>query len=74
VRPASGKRSGAYIYHNSNVLNEYRTAQEFEKYQADYEKKYLRFENLPQPSVSGSSSPSPSIRRKHAPRFPANIC
>jgi len=44
--------AGAYIYHNTNVLNEYETLQALEDHQAEYEKKYLKFENLPQPSVS----------------------
>jgi ABC-type transport system involved in multi-copper enzyme maturation permease subunit len=46
---ASG--AGAYIYHNTNVLNEYRTSEEVDQLRADYEKKYLRFEKLPRPSV-----------------------
>jgi hypothetical protein len=46
---ASG--AGAYIYHNTNVLNEYRTSEELDQLRADYEKKYLKFEKLPQPSV-----------------------
>jgi aminopeptidase N len=44
--------AGAYIYHNTNVLNEYRTAEDLEKRQAAYEKKYLRFEKMPKPSVT----------------------
>jgi hypothetical protein len=43
--------AGAYIFHNTNVLNEYETTQDIEQLQADYEKKYLKFEKLPQPSV-----------------------
>jgi aminopeptidase N len=46
---ASG--AGAYIYRNTNVLNEYRTTDELDQLRADYEKKYLKFEKLPQPSV-----------------------
>jgi hypothetical protein len=46
---ASG--AGAYIYRNTNVLNEYRTTDQLDQLRADYEKKYLKFEKLPQPSV-----------------------
>jgi len=42
--------AGAYIYHNTNVLNDYRTSGELEQFQADYEKKYLKYEKLAQPS------------------------
>jgi len=43
--------SGGFIYYNTNVLNEYRTTLGTEKWTADYEKKYLRYETLPQPKV-----------------------
>lgn len=43
--------SGAYIYYNTNILNEYRTTEENEKLLADYEKKYLQYENLEQPAI-----------------------
>ncbi|HEX8401846.1 MAG TPA: M1 family aminopeptidase [Allosphingosinicella sp.] len=46
---ASG--AGAFIYRNTNALNEYRTSDQLDRYRADYEKKYLRYERLPQPSV-----------------------
>jgi aminopeptidase N len=44
--------AGAYIYYNMNVLNEYRTVRDLEQFQAAYEKKYLQYEKLPQPSVT----------------------
>ena len=44
--------SGSFIYYNMNVLNEYRTSDDGEKLLADYEKKYLRYEKLKQPSVT----------------------
>jgi len=44
--------TGAYGYYNIKVLNRYETSDEFEKYQADYEKKYLKYENLPMPVVT----------------------
>ncbi|MBU2306800.1 MAG: aminopeptidase, partial [Alphaproteobacteria bacterium] len=43
---------GAFIYDNTNVMNPYRTAIEGEKWLADYEKAFLRYETLPQPSVT----------------------
>jgi hypothetical protein len=43
--------TGAYAYYNFKVLNRYETSDEAEKFQADYEKKYLKFEKLPRPVV-----------------------
>ncbi len=43
--------SGFYIYDNIKRKNIYWTDDDFEKYQADLEKKYLKFEKLPQPNV-----------------------
>jgi ABC-2 type transport system permease protein len=37
--------------HNFKVLNRYETSDEAEKFQADYERKYLKYENLPRPVV-----------------------
>lgn len=44
--------TGAYAYHNIKVLNRYETSDDAEKFSADYEKKYLKFEKLPQPSIT----------------------
>jgi hypothetical protein len=44
--------TGAYAWHNFAQLNRYETSDDVEKYQADYEKKYLKFENLPMPAVT----------------------
>lgn len=44
--------TGIWIFYNTNILNEYRTRDENEEYLANYEKKYLRYENLPQPTIS----------------------
>jgi aminopeptidase N len=44
--------SGAWIFYNTNILNEYRTRDDAERFAAEYEKRYLRFENLPQPTIS----------------------
>jgi hypothetical protein len=44
--------SGAYAYYNMKVLNHYQTSDEAEKFAADYERKYLKFEKLPQPGLT----------------------
>ncbi|MDQ3144006.1 MAG: aminopeptidase, partial [Pseudomonadota bacterium] len=44
--------TGAYAYYNIKQLNEYRTSDEVETYTADREKKYLKNETLPQPSIT----------------------
>jgi ABC-type transport system involved in multi-copper enzyme maturation permease subunit len=43
---------GANIYHNTHVLNEYRTARGNEKWLADYERALLPYETVPQPRVT----------------------
>jgi ABC-2 type transport system permease protein len=44
--------TGAWGYYNTEVLNTYRTTKDNERYSADYEKRYLRFEKLPQPAIT----------------------
>jgi ABC-2 type transport system permease protein len=44
--------TGAWGYYNTNVLNPYRTRQDNERFQAEYEKRYLAFEKLPQPTIT----------------------
>jgi len=44
--------SGAYIYQNTNIINEYRTDDAVEAKQAAYEKKYLKYQRLAQPSTT----------------------
>ncbi|WP_265570927.1 ABC transporter permease/M1 family aminopeptidase [Sphingomicrobium nitratireducens] len=43
---------GAFTHYNIKVLNEYRTSDETEKLMADFEKKYLKYEDLVQPIVT----------------------
>lgn len=43
---------GGYIYTNTNVWNEYLTSLDEDRWLADYEKAFLKHENLPQPSVT----------------------
>ena len=44
--------TGAYAYWNIKVLNRYQTSTEAEKWAADYERKYLKYEKLPQPAIT----------------------
>ncbi|HYD37687.1 MAG TPA: M1 family aminopeptidase, partial [Allosphingosinicella sp.] len=44
--------TGAYAWYNTNVLNSYETSSERDELAADYEKKYLKYERLPQPTIS----------------------
>ena len=44
--------TGYYAYQNIKVLNTYTTSDEVEKLTADYERKYLRYEDLPRPIVT----------------------
>jgi aminopeptidase N len=43
--------TGVFIFINTNVWNDYRTNIDNEKWQADYEKTLLPFENTPQPKI-----------------------
>ena len=43
--------TGAYAYWNIKVLNRYQTSDEAEKWAADYERKYLKYEKLLQPAI-----------------------
>ena len=44
--------TGAYAYHNIKTLNRYETSDESEKFAADFERKYLKYEVLPRPVVT----------------------
>jgi aminopeptidase N len=44
--------TGAWAFYNTNILNQYRTKEDNDRFLADYEKKYLRYEALPQPSIA----------------------
>ncbi|HEX8572733.1 MAG TPA: ABC transporter permease subunit [Allosphingosinicella sp.] len=43
--------TGAWIYYNTDVLNEYRTRDDSDRFAAEYEKRFLKYEKLPQPSI-----------------------
>lgn len=44
--------TGGWIFYNTNILNEYRTSDQEEVFSANYEKKFLRYEKLAQPTAS----------------------
>lgn len=43
--------TGAWIFYNTNVLNEYVTSDEREERQAEYEKAFKQYEDLPRPEL-----------------------
>lgn len=44
--------SGGFIYYNVSVVNKYRGPDEGKKLTADYEKRYKKYERIPQPKVT----------------------
>ncbi|HEX8126122.1 MAG TPA: ABC transporter permease subunit [Allosphingosinicella sp.] len=44
--------TGAWAYYNTNVLNTYEKSRDRDEYSAGYEKKYLKYEALPSPTIS----------------------
>ncbi|MBS0412035.1 MAG: aminopeptidase [Proteobacteria bacterium] len=44
--------AGAFIYVNTNVWNDYRTEKGSDRWLADYEKALLKYETVPQPTVT----------------------
>ena len=49
---AGSAATGAYVYQNTNVLNDYRNRDDGEIWQAELERAYLRYERLPQPRAT----------------------
>lgn len=45
---------GGFIFYNTNVLNRYLPTQEAERPQAEYERRYARYKDLPQPVIAGA--------------------
>jgi ABC-2 type transport system permease protein len=43
---------GGYIYYNTHILNEYRTARGNEKWLAEYERALLKYEHVPKPRIT----------------------
>jgi len=46
--------TGGWIFYNTNVLNHFETEKEGRRTQADYEKRYKRFEWVPQPRLTAA--------------------
>ena len=46
---------GSFIFYNTNILNEYRRSDYYEKRSADYEKTYKRFKGVTQPKITSVS-------------------
>jgi hypothetical protein len=44
--------TGAYIFYNTNVLNQYVTTDKLEDLRAEYEKKYEKYENIAMPRIT----------------------
>ena len=44
--------SGVWYYYNAHVLNEYLTAADHRHLLADYERRFKKYENLPQPKIT----------------------
>jgi len=45
---------GGFIFYNTNVLNEYLPPQRAEVHQAEYERRYARYKDLPQPVIAAA--------------------
>ena len=44
--------TGGYAWYNTNLLNSYETSSARDEFAAEYEKKYLKYERLPQPTIA----------------------
>jgi len=47
--------SGAFIFYNTNILNTYRTSRAERRLRAERERRYKRFEGVPQPRIAGTN-------------------
>ncbi|HEY1114296.1 MAG TPA: ABC transporter permease, partial [Chitinophagaceae bacterium] len=45
---------GGYVFYNTNVLNDYHSAENGNKRSAEYERRYARYQNAPQPQLTGT--------------------
>jgi ABC-2 type transport system permease protein len=45
---------GGFIFYNTNILNQYRTPFQLAELRAEYERRYKRFEDAPQPVVAAA--------------------
>jgi ABC-2 type transport system permease protein len=46
---------GGFIFYNTNVLNDYVTPSDIAERRAEYERRYGRYEGIPQPRLTGTS-------------------
>ncbi|HYJ79858.1 MAG TPA: ABC transporter permease, partial [Longimicrobiaceae bacterium] len=46
---------GGFVFYNTNVLNEYRSASDGMEMRAEYERRYGRYQGIPQPRLAGAS-------------------
>jgi ABC-type transport system involved in multi-copper enzyme maturation permease subunit len=46
--------SGGFVFYNTNVLNHYSTRSHTTERRAEYERRYRRFEKVPQPTLTGT--------------------
>jgi ABC-2 type transport system permease protein len=44
--------TGAYAYYNTNVLNQYQTREGRDEHAAEFEKRYWKYHDLPQPTIA----------------------
>jgi ABC-type transport system involved in multi-copper enzyme maturation permease subunit len=45
---------GSFIFYNTNVLNEYQTSSDIQERKAEYEHRYGRYQNTPQPTLTAT--------------------
>ncbi|WP_423148578.1 M1 family aminopeptidase [Rubrolithibacter danxiaensis] len=45
---------GSFIFYNTNILNAYLSSSDINKRKADYERRYGRYRNTPQPQLTGT--------------------
>ncbi|HEX8326313.1 MAG TPA: M1 family aminopeptidase [Hymenobacter sp.] len=61
--------AGAYIFYNTNVLNEYLSPKASEKRQLAYEQQYRRYKDVPQPRITAVDLNTDIFPRTRAIRF-----
>ena len=54
VAAGLGLTVGGFIFYNTNILNEYVTAADARERRAEYERRYARFKDVPQPALTAS--------------------
>lgn len=47
--------AGGFIFYNTNILNEYKSASEMMERSAEYERRYGQYENIPQPRLTAAN-------------------